>query len=201
MQLRVQVSPNYSSLILMMYTGANVMPVDIWVINSMGEPVLLLQVNVVEWCPIVYFSLLNSVHRVLQATNMPSNKQHRPPRPQSGASSNWQKFNHKGGKLQLRHEECPWFNISSRGPQGIQGRSLGIRRLPMPTTSPEKPSVDESEALSLACLEIYLELRTFPVYSLQMSSQIWQSISLCLHRQDFLHTTEIHTLGHEFAEE
>ena len=29
---------------------------------------------VVEWCPIVYFYLLNYVYLVLQATNMPSNK-------------------------------------------------------------------------------------------------------------------------------
>ena len=42
---------------------------------------------VVEWCPIVYFYLLNYVYLVLQATNMPSNKARRPPnpaKPQSG---------------------------------------------------------------------------------------------------------------------
>ena len=75
---------------------------------------------VVEWCPIVYFSLLNlGVYRVLQATNMPSNKQHRPPRPQSGASSSGGKSskcgkrtsrsNHKGDITvmgHLEHEEC-----------------------------------------------------------------------------------------------
>ena len=52
--------------------------------------------NVVEWCPIVYFSLLNSVYWVLQATNMTPNKQRRPPSPQSGASSSGGKSSKHG---------------------------------------------------------------------------------------------------------
>ena len=89
---------------------------------------------VVEWCPIVYFYLLNSVYRVLQATNMPSNKRRKPPRPQSGSKhgKRTSRSNHKGDKLQLwdildmRNALVQYF--SQRAP-GYTGKKFGYKKI------------------------------------------------------------------------
>ena len=89
---------------------------------------------VVEWCPIVYFYLLNSVYRVLQATNMPSNKRRKPPRPQSGSKrgKRTSRLNHKGDKLQLwdildmRNALVQYF--SQRAP-GYTGKKFGYKKI------------------------------------------------------------------------
>ena len=88
----------------------------------------------VEWCPIVYFYLLNSVYRVLQATNMPSNKRRKPPRPQSGSKrgKRTSRLNHKGDKLQLwdildmRNALVQYF--SQRAP-GYTGKKFGYKKI------------------------------------------------------------------------
>ena len=88
----------------------------------------------VEWCPIVYFSLLNYVYLVLQATNMPSNKARRPPnpaKPQSGKRPRG-KSNHKGDKLQkwdvldMRNALVQYF--SQRAP-GYSGKRYGYKKI------------------------------------------------------------------------
>ena len=72
----------------------------------------------------------------------------------------------------------------------------------MPTTSPEKPSVDKSEALSLACLAIYLKVRTFPrIFTSDEESDLAKHISMFAQAGFPFPTTEIRTLGYEFAEE
>ena len=89
---------------------------------------------VVEWCPIVYFYLLNSVYRVLQATNIPSNKRRKPPRPQSGSKrgKRTSRSNHKGDKLQLwdildmRNALVQYF--SQRAP-GYTRKKFGYKKI------------------------------------------------------------------------
>ena len=89
---------------------------------------------VVEWCPIVYFYLLNYIYLVLQATNMPSNKARRPPnpaKPQSGKRPRG-KSNHKGDKLQkwdvldMRNALVQYF--SQRAP-GYSGKRYGYKKI------------------------------------------------------------------------
>ena len=84
----------------------------------------------------MYFSLLNSVYRVLQATNMPSNKRCRPPRPQSDASlkhgKRTSRSNHKGDKLQLwdimdmRNALVQYFSQRARG---YTGKKFGYKKI------------------------------------------------------------------------
>ena len=150
---------------------------------------IVVSIYVVEWCPIVYFYLLNSVYRVLQAINMPSNQRRKPPRPQSGSKrgKRTSRSNHKGDKLQLwdildmRNALVQYF--SQRAP-GYTGKKLAIRRLPMHTASPEKPSVNEYEAPSLACLAISLEVRATHVFLPLKRKKNLLSISVNLHNQD-----------------
>ena len=90
---------------------------------------------------------------------MPSNKRHRPPRPQSGASSSGGKSskhgkrtsrsNHKGDRLQLwdimdmRNALVQYF--SQRAPE-YTGKKYSYKKITNAYSIPGKPSVDESKA-------------------------------------------------------
>ena len=131
---------------------------------------------VVEWCPIVYLYLLNYVYLVLQATNMPSNKARRPPnsaKPQSGKKPRG-KSNHKGDKLQkwdvLDMQNALVQYFSQRAPGYSGKRGTATRKSLRHTTYQRRHSVDESGASSPVYLAISLEVRTFPIYSLQKRS-------------------------------
>ena len=96
----------------------------------------------------------------------------------------------------------PWCIIFPRGPWGTWGRSLGIRRLPMHTASPEKPSINESEALSVACLAILSGGKDFPhIFTSDEELDLANHISMFAQAGFPFTTTEIHALGYEFAEE
>ena len=158
----------------------------------------------VEWCPILYFSLLNYVYLVLQATNMPSNQRRRPPKPHSGKRPRG-KSNHKGDKLQqwnvldMRNALVQYF--SQRAP-GYSGKQYGYKKIAEAYHIPKETFCRRVRGPLTSLFGHLSGGKDFPrIFTTEEELDLARHISLFAQAGFPFTTTEIRSLGFEFAEE
>ena len=158
----------------------------------------------VEWCPILYFSLLNYVYLVLQATNMPSNKARRPPKPQSGKRPRG-KSNHKGDKLQQWDVIDMWNALvqyfSQRAP-GYSGKRYGYKKIAEAYHLPKETFHRRVRGPLTGLFGHLSGGKDFPrIFTGEKELDLARHISMFVQAGFPFTTTEIRALGFEFAEE
>ena len=146
---------------------------------------------------------------MLQATNMPSNKRRRSPRPQSSASSNCgkrkSKSNHKGDKLQLwdildmRNALVQYF---SRRAPGYMGKKFGYKKIADAYNIPRETFRRRVRGPLTGLFGHLSGGKDFPhIFTSDEESDLAKHISMFAQAGFPFTTTEIRTLGYEFAEE